>query len=127
VDTLFFAMMAALGVAVIFVVSNTIRILVHSRRDEVGILSLVGATDRMIRAPFLLEGMIQGGVGALAALGILRLLFEHGRQFVSANFAGLLPTDFVFLPLRAQLAAFAGGVLLGLIGSGLAVGRFLRS
>jgi cell division transport system permease protein len=127
VDTLFLAVMTALGLAVLFVVSNTIRILLHAKRDEIEILSLVGATDRMIRAPFLLEGAIQGGIGALTALAILAVLFDQGRRFAEVHFAGLLPSDLVFLPLETQFVLLVVGLSLGLIGSALAVGRFLRS
>jgi hypothetical protein len=66
-------------------------------------------------------------VGVVAALGILRLLFERGRDFAALHFGGLFPADFAFLPVRVQLAALAAGILLGLIGSAIAVGRFLRS
>lgn len=127
VDVFFLAVAVALAVATIFVVSNTVRILAYSKRDEVEILTLVGATDRIIRAPFLVEGMIQGGVGALAALGILRALFEGSRHYIALHFEGLLPVDFVFLPVAVQGVAISAAALLGFVGSAVAVGRFLRS
>jgi cell division transport system permease protein len=127
VDALFIAVAIALGAAAIFVVSNTIRILVHSKRDEIEILSLVGATDRTIRAPFLLEGTVQGGVGALAAILLLRVGFEYARWHVAYHFTGLLPGEFVFLPVRIQVGAVLAGGGLGFLGSAFAVGRFFRS
>jgi cell division transport system permease protein len=127
VDALFVLVALALGAAAVFIVFNTIRILVHSKRDEIEILSLVGATDRTIRAPFLIEGMFQGGMGALLATAVVRLGFEYGKQYAAMHFEGLLPVDFRFLPLSAQGVAILAGILLGLVGSSLAVGRFLRS
>jgi cell division protein FtsX len=53
------------------VIVNTIRIAVHARRDEIEIMQLVGATDRLVAAPFVLEGMLVGVFGALLALLVL--------------------------------------------------------
>jgi len=55
----------------LFVIVNTIRIAVHARRDEIEIMQLVGATDRLIAAPFVLEGMLVGIFGATIALAAL--------------------------------------------------------
>ena len=126
VDLLAVSVALVLALAAVFVVSNTIQLLVHSKRDEIEVLSLVGATDRMIRAPFLFEGMIQGGVGAAIAILFLRAAFEYARSYGAAHFGGLLPGEFVFLPFRFQAASILAGILLGLVGSGIAVGRFIR-
>jgi cell division transport system permease protein len=55
----------------LFVIVNTIRIAVHARRDEIEIMQLVGASDWFVRWPFILEGMLVGALGAVAALGIV--------------------------------------------------------
>ena len=60
---------AFLVVAVLFIVSNTIKLTIYARRDELEVMSLVGATRFFIKAPFLIEGIIQGGAGALLAIG----------------------------------------------------------
>src|SRR5439155_22455083 len=57
----------------LFVIVNTIRIAVHARRDEIEIMKLVGATDWFVRWPFILEGMLVGALGAMAALTVVVL------------------------------------------------------
>lgn len=65
------AVLATMLVVALFVIMNTIRIAVHARRDEIEIMQLVGATDRLIAAPFVLEGMLVGICGAAVALAIV--------------------------------------------------------
>jgi cell division transport system permease protein len=121
------ASLALVGLAALLVVANTIRLAVYARRDEIEIMKLVGATDGYVRAPFLLEGALQGLCGsALAAAGLLsvqRLLLPRaGAAFAFA--AGAQAPH-----LAAQhCAVLAGaGALVGLCGSYLAVARFLRT
>ena len=62
------AVLAMMLIVALFVIVNTIRIAVHARRDEIEIMKLVGATDWFVRWPFVLEGMLVGALGAVAAL-----------------------------------------------------------
>ncbi len=121
---------AALGLvafAALLVVANTIRLAVYARRDEIEIMKLVGATDGYVRAPFLLEGALQGlcggglAVGGLAA--VQRLLLP--RAAAAFAFATGIPAPHLSAPHCALLAA--AGALLGLCGSYLAVARLLRA
>ena len=117
---------AVMGIASAFIVFNVIRLTVNSRSQEIGIMRLVGATPGFIRGPFLIEGMMQGGFGALLALGALyaaQYAFSDyaertGSFLASALCARYLP------PLRA-LELAAGGLLVGLAGSALSLRRFL--
>lgn len=112
--------------ATAFIISNTIRLTVFSRRDEIRILSLVGATRWFIRAPFLLEGAIWGLGGGVVAAGTLLLadlLLAPRISNAVAEVLGGLEVSF-FSPLIG-LSVAATGVVLGVLGSSLAVTRFL--
>ena len=123
---------AALGIvlslAAVFIVSNTIRITVMARREELEIMRLVGATEAFIRMPFLLEGAIQGTLGACLALAGL---FGAHRLIQASLDASLLATlgieRLVFLDGIAAAGLLAGGMLLGALGSLASVGKFSRS
>ena len=117
-----------LVLAVVFVVSNTIKLAVFARRDELEIMQLVGATPMFIRIPYLLEGVLQGGAGSLLALIVL----WFGWRTVASQAAASLSVVFgssrlEFLPAEAVLGLVASGVFLGFFGSFFAMGRFLRS
>ncbi len=122
-----------LGLAVILLLSatvlilNVIRVAIFSRRREVTVMKLVGATNWFIRIPFMLEGFTQGFVGALiagaAVLGI-RALFNYLIQ----RFQVHLLSGFVLTShdvLMTELVVFAVGVVVGTTGSALAVRRYL--
>ncbi len=115
-----------LGLGMLFVVANTIKLIVYARRDEIEILSLVGATNNYIRLPFLMEGCLQGVVGALAALGVLRLLFLYSERHMTVEWGSVWSTSIVFLPSSIQWGLILMGGLLGILGSLFAVGRFLK-
>jgi len=115
--------------ATLIIVSATLQLAIYSRREEVEIQKLVGATDRFVQAPFLLEGALQGLAGAVLAIAGLVAF----RQTLSPQLATLL--SFLRLPgvtadarpwTEAVELAIAGAAL-GLSGSYLAVRRFLRA
>ncbi|HEU4630846.1 MAG TPA: permease-like cell division protein FtsX [Gemmatimonadaceae bacterium] len=104
------------AVAVI-IIGATIRMSVLARAQEIAIMRLVGATDGYIRRPFLLDGLLKGVVG-----GGLALLLTWAASVAITRY--LVPAHFFEPPLAA--AGVAGGALIGLLGSLLAVGRHLR-
>ena len=117
---------AFLLMAVLFIVSNTIRLTILARRDELEIQALVGATPLFIKAPFLIEGLIQGGAGA--ALAVLTLTVGYFALLSnSANFLAFNPAEagLVFLPPLYLAALIIGGALLGFIGSLLSLKKFI--
>ena len=118
---------AFLLIAVIFIVSNTIKLTVYSRKDEIELLSLVGATRMFIKAPFLIEGTLQGLVGsagALLTLGVLYLAFlNNGGNFLSFDPA---QAGLTFLPPSFIGGIFLGGVLVGFLGSLTSLKRFIN-
>ncbi len=119
---------AMIVLAVVFVVSNTIRLAIFARRDELEIMRLVGATDRFIRGPYLLEGIFQGGAGTAVALVALWLLWRSSGAESVASIAPFLGSSrLLFFSPREVALLVAGGMGLGLVGSYFAMGRFLRS
>ncbi len=118
---------AALALATAVLVSNTLRLAVFARREEIEILKLVGATDGFVFAPFLIEGLLQGLLGAgLAVLSLLALhaLLVPRLAAAVAVAGGLRLAD--TLPPALALALVAGGGGVGLLGSALSVARTLR-
>ncbi len=112
-----------LCLCVVFIVTNTIKLTIYSRKDEIEILKLVGATDWFVKLPFLLEGMIQGILGGILAILTLFL----GYLFLSTKdiyLIGPTPLDFVFLPTEYLALIFILSMALGIIGSFVAIGRF---
>jgi len=104
------------AVAVI-IIGTTIRMTVLARSREISIMRLVGATDRFVRSPFLIDGFLKGLVGGLIAL----LLTLGANTLISHN---LIQTSF-FDAGTAFLGVIGGGII-GLLGSALSVGRHLR-
>ena len=115
-----------LALATLFIISNTIRLGVFARRREIQVMKLVGATDWLIRWPFLMEGVVLGLVGA----GMADAAVGFGYHWVgiqaakSLSFFPLAPTAMV--QHSTELPTLVGGVVMGLVGSMWAVRRFLR-
>jgi cell division transport system permease protein len=118
---------ALLLLSTIVVISNTIRLNIFARREEIEIMRSVGATGLFIRAPFYLEGLLQGLLGAVLALAALYALFQLFLSKVYEPLRSLLgnyPVQFLSLEQMAVVAL--GGVVLGLFGTQVSVGRYLR-
>lgn len=119
---------AILILATVVIVSATLQLAIYSRREEIEIQKLVGGTDLFVKVPFLLEGLVQGLLGALLAGGAL-WAFGHFAAPRAAQFLAFLAVPgrplWSFEPDRVfELMLLGGG--LGLLGSFVAVGRFLR-
>ncbi len=121
------ALGAAFALAVLLVVVNTIRLAIESRREEILVVKLVGATDAFVRRPFLYTGLWFGLAGGLAAAVLVALLVAWVGGPVQA-LVTLYGSAFVLagLGIGGSLALVALGALLGLAGAWLAVGRHLR-
>jgi len=120
-------LLGALALATALLVSNTLRLAVFARRDEIEIMKLVGATDGFVGAPFLLEGLAQGLLGS--SLAVLVLLAAHAavapRLRAAVKLAeGLRLADTLPWPLLGSL--LAAGAAIGLLASALAILRFLK-
>lgn len=116
-----------LSLAAVFIISNTIKITVMARRDELEIMRFVGATEGFIRLPFLVEGVIQGMAGALISLGLLGGVHLLVSTRSDQPLLKMLNLDSLsFLPLTAMGAILLGGMVLGGLGSLASVGRHSR-
>jgi cell division transport system permease protein len=115
-----------LAVATAFIVSNTIRLTVYARRDEIAILRLVGATAWFVRTPYLFEGILWGAAGGLLAVALLFVAEMTLAPQISVAIADVIGGLNVHL-FSTEVAAgiLAAGVVLGSVGSAVAVGRFL--
>jgi cell division transport system permease protein len=114
-------------VAVVFIVANTIRLTIIARQDELELMALVGATRFFIKAPFIIEGVLQGVAGAFMALLLLGVLYIS-FQVNADTFFSLDPTSsgLTFLSPSQLLLLLATGVLLGFIGSITSLRRFVN-
>jgi len=116
-----------LVIAVVFIVSNTIKLTIYSRRDELEVMSLVGATRFFISAPFLLEGVIQGLAGSVISLVLLFGLYEgflhNAGSFITFNPAA---SGLSFLPAEYVFGLLLAGAVLGFIGSLTSLKRFIN-
>ena len=101
--------------AVVNVISSTMRFALHRRRIEVEVLKLVGATDRFVRGPFLVEGAFQGASGATASLALLALLYAIVRGRFDDELGLLLGVRPTFLPWEIMAIMVAAGAVLGAV------------
>ena len=104
----------------IILVSNTTRLMIHSKKESIQILSLMGATNFFIRIPFLLEGFFQGLIGSLISISVLLIL----KNLVEYIFIPITTTNDYNFQLIIILN-FSLGIMFGLIGSKRAISKYL--
>jgi cell division transport system permease protein len=111
-----------LVLAGVFTISNVIRLTVYARQDELDIMRLVGATQGYVKGPFVVEGMLQGGLGGLVSVGLLWLTFRVLATDALAA-SDLMGRAVVFLPRQLALLIVMGGMVVGIVGSLVSLGR----
>jgi cell division transport system permease protein len=120
-----FAMGSLFLLATVLIVANTIRLVLYSRQKEVEIMRLVGATDGFIKAPFYIEGLIQGALGGILGLGALFILFI----LISSNMGQGLTSSFFtirFLSWDTFLGIWVCSMFVGWIGCFVSLKQFLK-
>ena len=117
---------ALLALASALTVASVVRLAAHARRDEIEIMQLVGAPLTYVRGPLVLEGVMQGGAGAIVAIVSLGVLFAAARARYGVAVADAVGLGAItFLPVELWLVLLLGGMLLGSVG-GLIVARGVR-
>lgn len=122
-----FAFLSLLGFVAVTVTANSIRAAIHSRRDEVTIMQLVGAPRWMVRGPFVVEGAITGGLAGAAAGLVTFGLAVAGIAAGAGSFTRFAPGVTVAVAVLAALIVFATGLGLGSGSSLVSIRRHLES
>jgi cell division transport system permease protein len=108
---------AVLTIAAALTVANVVRLALYARRDELDIMNLVGAPQAYVRGPFVMEGVLQGGIGALVALLALAAAFLALRAPYLVPLASALNVSSIhFLPMGLCLLLVVGGMAVGCLG-----------
>lgn len=112
-----FVLGSVLTIAAALTVANVVRLALYARRDELDIMNLVGAPQAYVRGPFVMEGVLQGGIGALVALLALAAAFFALRARYLVPLASALNVSSIhFLPVELCLLLVAGGMAVGCLG-----------
>ena len=114
------------GLTVLFMIVNTIRIAVYSRASEIEIMRLVGASDSFIRWPFILEGIMCGLIGAIVALILVAVVWDPIQPIMFSVFKLPFSVGAQFLATLSALL-FAVGLGVGALGSWISVRSYLSS
>ncbi|MGD8722723.1 MAG: permease-like cell division protein FtsX [Desulfobacterales bacterium] len=113
-------------VAAVFIVANTIRLVIYSRQDEIEIMRLVGAAEHFIKIPFYFQGLMQGAAGAVIGLAILFAAYGYlSSNIEPATFSGLFSIRFLSPQLVAAIILFS--MLVGWFGSYISLKQYLKA
>lgn len=129
-DVLHIASIAVIGVLLLvslLIISNTVKLAMYDRRDEIAIMKMVGATNGFIRLPYVVEGFTLGMVGAGLAFGLLWLLYDAllGRLAAvdTLKLLNFVPFQQLLLPMISTF--FAAGLFVGIVGSWTSIRKFM--
>ena len=117
---------AALIVISLFIIANTIRTTMYSRRFEISIMKSVGATNMFVRMPFLVEGMVLGFISAAIATGVLALLYRAASGMVERIDLGISAIPFTSVLIILVLSFIVVGVLVGFFGGFISIRKYLK-
>ncbi len=131
-NVLHIASIAVIGVLLLvslLIISNTVKLAMYDRKEEISIMKMVGATNGFIRLPFVVEGFILGMVGASIAFGAEWLMYDAAVRWLSAedNLLGVLnfvPFSELLVPM--VLTFSAAGLFVGIVGSWTSIRKFMN-
>lgn len=123
-----FWIVAILGVVTLFIISNTIKMTMYSRRFEISIMKSVGATNAFVRIPFIIEAMTIGFLSGLLSSGVIIFLYEPVREtaagMISLIGTSTIPVEKLWLQI---LLCFCGiGIVIGFLGGFISITKYLR-
>ena len=115
-----------LSLGLVLIISNTIKLSFYSRQEEIELMLLIGATPNFVRIPFMLEGMLQGLLGGIFALALIKFL----QLYIRVQFQGSLESlargmEFQFISQPIILVLLTSSVLIGWLGSVISIRQFL--
>jgi cell division transport system permease protein len=120
-----YAMCGIFFMAAVFIVANTIRLVIYSRRDEIEIMRLVGAAERFIKVPFYFQGLLQGALGASIGLAVLFFVYlVIASNIEQGLFSGLFQIRFLSPFMLGAIILLS--MLVGWFGSYLALKQYLK-
>jgi cell division transport system permease protein len=125
IETFFIAAAILLILASTLLIANTIRLSIFSRRREIEVMKLVGATNWFVRGPFMIEGLLCGLIGAIGAIVLLIIGKEILLPSIGTLHTGSEPVKAISLTING-LVLVGVGLALGAAGSGLTIRRFLQ-
>ncbi len=117
-----------LAVVTLFIISNTIKMTMYSRRSEIGIMKSVGATNAFVRIPFIIEAMVIGLIAGLLSSAAILLMYDPIRSAASGIIGMIgtstLPVESIWL--QTLICLCGAGVLIGLLGGSVSIARYIN-
>ena len=121
------AVIAVLLLVSLLIISNTVKLAMYDRRDEIAIMKMVGATNGFIRLPYVVEGFTLGMIGAGAAFGLEWLLYDlllrKLQEVDTLNLFSFVPFETLLIPMICTFAA--AGLFVGIVGSWTSIRKFM--
>ena len=118
--------MAILIIISLVIVCNTIRITMYNRKLEISIMKAVGATDSFVRIPFVVEGILIGTISALIAEGLIYFCYRVATETIVKSFGPDSLVKFSSLSWQLLLIFIGVGIIAGVLGSVIIIGKYLR-
>ena len=118
---------ALLSFGLILIVSNTIRLSIYSRQDEIELMLLIGATPRFVKIPFLLEGILQGLSGSLLSLGLMLVVYYYLKSELQASMDYIASgMEFHFIPQPFLLSLVVLSMMIGFVASYVSTRQYMQ-
>lgn len=127
IQLIFIWLLAILFVVTIFIIINTIKLTLHSRRHEISVMRYVGATGWFITLPFVFEGIIIGLFASGIAFGMISCIYGYIEKAVAADLDMLTLIPLAEIDLWLLLGFVTVGVITGIVGSCISIGKYLKS